>query len=95
MRESQLISDRVSLVLLNNDLNLSILTHISCIRFNSVPALYDAVFEVTVITDVNIIEHDTILDCTIIADVNLLKDYRILNITVDNASAGNKTVLNA
>lgn len=95
MCESELISDRVSLVLLNNDLNLSILAHISCIRFNSVPALYDAVFKVTVITDVNIIEHDTILDCTIIADVNLLKDYRILNITVDNASAGNKTVLNA
>ncbi len=58
-------------------------------------ALNDAVLNMRIVSDVNVIQNDGVLDIAVISDERPLEYQGILYGSVDNASAGNKTVLNA
>ena len=54
---------------------------------------YDAIFNVSVVAYVNIIQNNGVLYVTAASNKRLLKDDGVLDPAVYNASAGNQTVL--
>lgn len=57
-------------------------------------AFNDAVLNVRIIADVNIVKNNRVLDDTVVADVGFFEDYRILYDTVNDGTAGDKAVAN-
>ena len=58
------------------------------VRLECITALDNAVLNMCVVADINIIQNDGILNHTILPDKYLLEQDRILHLAVDDASAG-------
>ena len=80
-------SETISLIFLNYNLDLAILTDMSRVRAAGVTALHDTVLDIGVVTDMHVVQNDRVLDRTIVPNINLFKQHRILHHTVDDTAA--------
>lgn len=78
----------------NNNLDIVRCTDISGVSTDGIAALYDAVLNDSVVTDINIVQDDGILDHAVVSYICFLEQNRVLYGSVDDGSAGDETVLN-
>jgi len=57
-RETRNLSDQISFILFNDHLNLSLFSDVTNIRSDRIPAFNNAVLEVGVIADMDVVEDD-------------------------------------
>ena len=58
-----------------------------------IPAFYDAVFDMGIITQIYVVQNNRILDNAVISHIYFLKQNRILHLPVDDTAAGYQAVL--
>ena len=92
--EYSTLLQRIALILFNNDLDIIRRTDIGGIGTDRIAALYDAVLNDGIVTDVNIVQNDRILDHAIVSHICFLKQNRVLYSSVDDGTAGDETVFN-
>mgnify|MGYP001111856097 CR=1 FL=1 len=57
-------------------------------------ALYDAIFNISIIPNVNIIKYNGIPDHAVVSYINFFEQKGIRYLTIDDTSAGYQAVLN-
>ena len=88
-------SDRISLVILNNNPYLARFTDIVGIRLDCIVAFNNAVLNICIVTDPYIVQNDRVPDRGIVSDINLFEDHRIFDRSVYDCTARDQTVLHA
>ena len=71
--EYSTLLQRIALILFNNNLDIIRRTDIGGIGTDRIAALYDAVLNDGIVTDVNSVQDDGILDHTVVSEIYLLK----------------------
>ena len=89
--KTYLPSDNITLVLFHNDAH-AILSLVTGIGTDGVPALHNTVLDICVIPEVYIIQNNGIADDAVISHKCLLKQYGVFHRSVDDTTAGDQAV---